>query len=45
MGIEFEIDGFKGITGRMGETTEVNAIGFSLPADVMQNVYIIEKAK
>jgi cyclophilin family peptidyl-prolyl cis-trans isomerase len=48
MGAEFEIDGFKAQSGRMGEAP---AVGFftedasaSTP-DVMQAVYIIEKAK
>jgi cyclophilin family peptidyl-prolyl cis-trans isomerase len=41
VGSEFEVDGFKGISGRMGETP---AVGFYLPADIMQNVYIIEKS-
>lgn len=40
VGKTFEIDGFKGISGRMGETP---AVGFYMPADVMQHVYIIEK--
>jgi cyclophilin family peptidyl-prolyl cis-trans isomerase len=42
LGTEFEVDGFKGVAGRMEETP---AIGFFLPADVMETVSIIEKAK
>jgi cyclophilin family peptidyl-prolyl cis-trans isomerase len=42
VGSEFEVDGFKGIAGRMGETL---AFGFYLPSDVMQEVLIIEKLK
>jgi cyclophilin family peptidyl-prolyl cis-trans isomerase len=48
IGTEFEIDGVKAISGRMGETP---AIGFPVESegaptpDVMQAVYIIEKAK
>lgn len=48
IGSEFEVDGFRAVSGRMGETP---AVGFyaegeaSNEPDVMQAVYIIEKAK
>jgi cyclophilin family peptidyl-prolyl cis-trans isomerase len=48
IGSEFEVDGFRAVSGRMGETP---AVGFyaegedSNEPDVMQAVYIIEKPK
>jgi cyclophilin family peptidyl-prolyl cis-trans isomerase len=48
IGAEFEIDGLKAISGRMGETPAIGFLNDSEDAatpDVMQAVYIIEKAK
>jgi cyclophilin family peptidyl-prolyl cis-trans isomerase len=48
IGAEFEIDGLKAISGRMGETPAIGFLNDSEAAatpDVMQAVYIIEKAK
>ncbi len=48
IGTEFEIDGRKAISGRVGETPAIGFINESTGAptpDVMQAVYIIEKAK
>ncbi len=48
IGTEFEIDGLKAISGRMGETLAIGFLNDSDGApspDVMQAVYIIEKLK
>jgi cyclophilin family peptidyl-prolyl cis-trans isomerase len=48
IGTEFEIDGLKAISGRVGETPAIGfpvADGAAPTPDVMQAVYIVEKAK
>jgi cyclophilin family peptidyl-prolyl cis-trans isomerase len=42
IGESFEVDGFQAISGRVGETP---AIGFYLPPDKMEAVYIIERPR